>query len=114
MELELERINRNDAFISGMLFVDGKYFCQTLEREELRRGKYKVYMLYQVEEHTRMPQVETGRHVRIAGPSDGKVSDIIVGSDIVEGRMRDPGNLYKVLIKMIREEAKDGDVSLKI
>jgi hypothetical protein len=31
MELELDRIARRDSYTIGKLFIDGKYFCDTLE-----------------------------------------------------------------------------------
>ena len=34
MKLELQRINRTDKFTEGRLFVDSRYFCDTLEPVE--------------------------------------------------------------------------------
>lgn len=34
MKIELKRITRNQAYTTGRLFVDGSYFCDTLECPE--------------------------------------------------------------------------------
>lgn len=39
MNIELKRVNRTDGYTEGRLFIDSKYFCDTLEPAERPAGQ---------------------------------------------------------------------------
>ncbi len=139
MRLTLERTYHNDKYTIGKLYIDGAYFCDTLEDcdrglddvmdvEEIKAKKvygetaipigiYKVILNYSPKYKKTMPlllKVKGYEGVRIH--SGNKPEDtwgcILVGNNKVKGQVIDSRNTYNALYK--RFQQNKGEVLIEI
>lgn len=116
MELKLKRIAYRDKYTIGRLFIDGEYFCDTLEdipREVkiinetcVPKGVYKVIINLSNRFKRLMPlllNVPGFDGIRIHnGVNQNNTSGcILVGKNTIIGQLTDSKNIFESLFKIL-------------
>ncbi|MBE9488449.1 MAG: hypothetical protein IMY73_04615 [Bacteroidetes bacterium] len=118
MKLKLKRIYRCESYTIGKLYIDGVYFCDTLEDPVRPRevkingdtaiafGTYDVIITMSPRFKKRMPlllNVPNFEGVRIHSGNTAKDTEgcILVGRNTVKGMVRKSRKTYNALIKKI-------------
>ena len=139
MRLTLERIAHKDKYTIGKLYIDGAYFCETLEDcdrglddrmslEEIKAKKvygetaiptgiYKVILNYSPKYKKVMPlllKVKGYEGIRIhsGNKPEDTLGCILVGKNKVVGQVIDSRNTYNALYK--RFQQNKGEVIIEI
>lgn len=138
MELELKRIAKRDTYTIGKLFIDGKYFCDTLEDrdrglkdsmdiEQIKRikvkgetaiptGTYKVSLTYSPRFKRILPLLNDVKGfvgIRIHSGNSAKDSEgcILVGNNSIIGRLTNSRNTFNKLMQIIGNSSLNIKVS---
>jgi len=116
MKLELNRIAYRDTYTIGRLFINGEYFCDTLEdvpREVkvmhetcIPRGEYKVIINMSTRFKRLMPlllNVPMFEGIRIhAGNNSSHTSGcILVGKNTIIGKLTESRNIFDKLLTIL-------------
>lgn len=142
MEIIVRRIARKEAYTIGRMFINGHYFCDTLEdkdrglsdsmgEEEVRKikiygktaipcGRYSVGITYWQKIRGYVPYLSkvkgfTGIFIHAGATADNTLGCILVGKNTIVGRLTDSASYSRKLTTMIREALKNGErVSIAI
>ena len=114
MELKVKRIAKRDTYTIGKLYVDGEYFCDTIEDrdrglndsmsvEEIKKikvygetaiptGRYRVTLSYSVKFKKMLPEILnvkgfTGIRIHSGNTAKDSLGCILVGKNTVVGQV---------------------------
>lgn len=134
MRLTLKRIANRKDYCIGKLYINGKYFCDTLEdvdrglddsmtEEEIKRlkvkgqtaipvGIYTVLMTYSPKYQKIMPLINNVKGysgIRIHSGNSSKDTDgcLLVGKNTVVGRLTDSRNTFNALFKRLLQKGSN-------
>lgn len=140
MRLTLKRIANRPTYCIGRLYINGKYFCDTLEDtdrgmssamgedmlKELKIkgetaipvGIYKVLITYSPKYKKNMPlinNVPAFSGIRIHSGNSAKDTEgcILVGKNTVVGRLTESRNTYNALFKRLQQKGSN-DITIEI
>ena len=140
MRLTLKRIANRDTYCIGKLYINGKFFSNTLEDrdrgldssmslEELKKKKikaetaiptgiYKVLLTYSPKYKRVMPlvnNVPAYSGIRIHSGNSAKDTEgcILVGKNTIVGRLTDSRNTFEALFKRLQQKGSN-DVTIEI
>lgn len=138
MKLMLMRTKKTKSFTTGKLFVNGKYFCDTLEDADrgladsdditviqgkkiygetaIPFGNYKVKITYSPRFKKMMPEVLnvkgfSGIRIHSGNDADDTMGCILVGENKSEGKIYNSRKTYEHLIELLIGET---DIDLEI
>lgn len=140
MRLTLKRIANRETYCIGHLYINGKYFCDTLEdtdrglssamtEEELKEckikgetaipvGIYKVILNYSPKYQKVMPlitNVPAYVGIRIHSGNTAKDTEgcVLVGKNTIVGRLTDSRKTYNALFKKLQQKGSN-DITIEI
>ncbi len=140
MRLTLRRIANRDTYCIGKLYINGKYFCDTLEdvdrglnsamtEEEIKDlkikgetaipvGIYKVLITYSPKYKRNMPLIANVKGylgIRIHSGNTAKDTEgcILVGKNTKVGMVTDSRNTYNALFKRLQQKGSN-DITIEI
>ena len=140
MRLTLKRIANRDTYCIGKLYINGKFFSNTLEDrdrgldssmslEELKKmkikaetaiptGIYKVLLTYSPKYKRVMPlvnNVPAYSGIRIHSGNSAKDTEgcILVGKNTIVGRLTDSRNTFEALFKRLQQKGSN-DITIEI
>lgn len=128
MKLELKRIFKGDTYTIGKLYIDGKYFCDTLEDAirpfkiknitAIPEGTYKVKITYSNRFKRLMLillNVPNFEGIRIhSGNTDADTSGcILVGYNTVKGKLTNSKNAYDKLYALLQACKEELTIEVK-
>ena len=141
MTIALKRIAKKGTYTIGKLYIDSKYFCDTLEDKDrgltqsmseseiakkkvygetaIPSGKYEVVVTYSAKFKQYMPlllNVKGFAGIRIHSGNTDKDSYgcILVGKNTVVGKVLSSRDTYRKLFPIIREACKKEKVYITI
>jgi hypothetical protein len=124
MEIELKRRHGTKGYTHGQLFIDGKYFCDTLEDEErdvkidgitaIRSGRYSVDVTLSVRFKRRLPLLKnvanfTGVRIHSGNTAKDTEGCILVGEYAAEGYVKNSRIVFNRLFSEIDSTIKRGE-----
>lgn len=134
MRLTLKRIANRKDYCIGKLYINGKYFCDTLEdvdrglddsmsEDEIKQlkvktqtaiptGIYTVLMTYSPKYQKIMPLIHNVKGysgIRIHSGNSSKDTDgcLLVGKNTVVGRLTDSRNTFNALFKRLQQKGSN-------
>ena len=134
MRLTLKRIANRKDYCIGKLYINGKYFCDTLEdrdrglddsmsEDEIRQikikgetaiptGIYTVLLTYSPKYKKIMPLINNVKGysgIRIHSGNSSKDTEgcLLVGKNTVVGRLTDSRNTYNALFKRLQQKGSN-------
>lgn len=134
MRLTLKRIANRKDYCIGKLYINGKYFCDTLEdvdrglddsmtEEEIRNikvkgqtaiptGIYTVLLTYSPKYQKIMPLINNVKGysgIRIHSGNSSKDTEgcLLVGKNTVVGRLTDSRNTFNALFKRLQQKGSN-------
>ena len=140
MRLTLKRIANRPTYCIGKLYINGKYFCDTLEdvdrgldstmtEEDIKKikvkgetaipvGIYKIILNYSPKFKKVMPlltNVKGYSGVRIHSGNSAKDTEgcLLVGLNTVVGRLTNSKNTYNALFKRLQQKGSN-DITIEI
>lgn len=140
MRLTLKRIANKEKYCIGKLYINGKYFCDTLEdvdrglhsamtEEELKdckikgetaipTGIYKVFITYSPKYKKNMPLISNVpgySGIRIHSGNSAKDTEgcILVGKNTIVGRLTESKITYNALFKRLQQKGSN-DITIEI
>ena len=128
MELRVQRIAKRESYTIGRLYIDGKYFCDTLEpkvrdlskeakvkgRTAIPTGRYRVYLTYSPRFKRILPLLEDVPHftgVRIHRGNTAKDTEgcILVGFNREIGKVLDSAATEQRLMAVLQNAVNKGE-----
>lgn len=128
MELRLKRIAKRDTYTIGRLFIDGKYFCDTLEpkvrdlskepkvkgKTAIPTGRYRVVLTYSPRFKRILPLLDNVPHftgVRIHRGNTAKDTEgcILVGYNREVGKVLDSAATEQRLMAVLQNAVNKGE-----
>lgn len=140
MRLTLKRIANRNTYCIGKLYINGKYFCDTLEdvdrglhsamtEEELKEckikgetaipvGIYKVILNYSPKYKKVMPLITNvpayvGIRIHSGNSSKDTEGCILVGKNTIVGRLTESRKTYDALFKRLQQKGSN-DITIEI
>lgn len=140
MRLTLKRIANKKTYCIGKLYINGKYFCDTLEdvdrgldstmtEEEIKKikvkgetaiptGIYKIILNYSPKFKKVMPLITNVKGysgVRIHSGNSAKDTEgcILVGKNTIVGRLTESRKMYDALFKRLQQKGSN-DITIEI
>lgn len=134
MRLTLKRIANRKDYCIGKLYINGKYFCDTLEdvdrglddsmtEEEIKRlkikgktaipvGIYTVLLTYSPKYKKVMPLINnvkgySGIRIHSGNTSKDTEGCLLVGKNTVVGRLTDSRNTFNALFKRLQQKGSN-------
>jgi len=134
MRLTLKRIANRKDYCIGKLYINGKYFCDTLEdvdrglddsmtEDDIKQlkvktqtaiptGIYTVLLTYSPKYKKVMPLINNVKGysgIRIHSGNSSKDTEgcLLVGKNTVVGRLTDSGNTYNALFKRLLQKGSN-------
>lgn len=134
MRLTLKRIANKDNYCIGKLYINGKYFCDTLEdvdrglddsmteadilkqkkygQTAIPTGIYTVLLTYSPKYKKVMPLVNnvkgySGIRIHSGNTSKDTLGCLLVGKNTVVGRLTDSRNTYNALYKRLQQKGSN-------
>lgn len=134
MRLTLKRIANRKDYCIGKLYINGKYFCDTLEdvdrglddsmtEDEIKQSKikeqtaiptgiYTVLLTYSPKYKRVMPLINNVKGysgIRIHSGNSSKDTEgcLLVGKNTVVGRLTDSRNTYNALFKRLQQKGSN-------
>ena len=134
MRLTLKRIANRPTYCIGKLYINGKYFCDTLEdrdrglsdsmtEEEIREikikgetaipvGIYTVLLTYSPKYGKIMPLINNvkgyqGIRIHTGNTSKDTEGCLLVGKNTVVGRLTDSRNTFNALFKRLQQKGSN-------
>ena len=126
MNITLKRIFKGPDYTIGRLFIDGKYFCDTLEdrvrapgvkvpgRTAIPAGKYQVELTESLRFGRLMPRLKdvpgfTGVLIHSGNTADDTEGCILVGKNRVKGKLLDSRETFARLFKVLFVAERGGE-----
>ena len=128
MELRLKRIAKRDAYTIGRLYIDEKYFCDTLEdrvrdlskepkikgQTAIPTGRYRIYLTYSPRFKRILPLLDNVPQfsgVRIHRGNTAKDTEgcILVGYNREVGKVLDSAATEQRLMAILQNAANKGE-----
>ena len=140
MRLTLKRIANKPTYVIGKLYINGKYFCDTLEdvdrgldstmtEEEIKKikvksetaiptGIYKIILNYSPKFKKVMPLITNVKGysgVRIHTGNSAKDTEgcLLVGKNTIVGRLTESRKMYDALFKRLQQKGSN-DITIEI
>lgn len=134
MRLTLKRIANKDNYCIGRLYINGKYFCDTLEdvdrglddsmteadilkqkkygQTAIPTGIYTVLLTYSPKYKKVMPLINnvkgySGIRIHSGNTSKDTLGCLLVGKNTVVGRLTDSRNTYNALYKRLQQKGSN-------
>lgn len=134
MRLTLKRIANKDNYCIGKLYINGKYFCDTLEDRDrglddsmtveeilsmkkygetaIPCGIYTVLLTYSPKYKKIMPLINnvkgySGIRIHSGNSSKDTLGCLLVGKNTVVGRLTDSRNTYNALFKRLQQKGSN-------
>lgn len=134
MRLTLKRIANKDNYCIGKLYINGKYFCDTLEDRDrglddsmtveeilsmkkygetaIPSGIYTVLLTYSPKYKKIMPLINnvkgySGIRIHSGNSSKDTLGCLLVGKNTVVGRLTDSRNTYNALFKRLQQKGSN-------
>lgn len=118
MNIIIKRIFKGPEYTIGKLYIDGKYFCDTLEdtvrkpgvkipgRTAIPAGKYKIKLTESLRFKKIMPRLEnvpgfTGVLIHAGSTAEDTRGCILVGKNRVKGKVLDSRETFQKLFTML-------------
>ena len=118
MQITLKRIFKGPDYTIGKLYIDGKYFCDTLEdrvrapgvkvpgRTAIPAGKYKIKLTESLRFKKLMPRLEnvpgfTGVLIHSGNTAEDTEGCILVGRNRVKGKVLDSRETFQKLFTIL-------------
>ena len=127
MKLELKRIAYKETYTIGKLYIDGIYFCDTLENKvraikikdktAIPCGTYKVQITYSNRFKKMMPLLLNvpgfdGIRIHSGNTSEDTSGCVLVGQNKVKGKLVNSKMIYEMLMVKLNKE-KDIEIIIK-
>ena len=128
MELRLKRIAKKDTYTIGRLFIDGEYFCDTLEDKvrdlskeakvkghtAIPTGRYRVYLTYSPRFKRILPLLEdvpqfTGVRIHRGNTAKDTEGCILVGFNREVGKVLDSAVTEQRLMAVLQNAVNKGE-----
>jgi len=141
MNLTLNRINLKDTFTEGLLYINGVYFCDTLEDKtrdlnkdgdlndpgeekvygetSIPYGEYEVKLTFSPKFNRTMPEVKavigfTGIRIHSGNSAKDSSGCILVGEKVNDGYITNSRATYERLINLMTVHAGKETIKLKV
>lgn len=128
MELKLKRIAKRDAYTIGRLYIDEKYFCDTLEdrvrdlskeakvkgQTAIPTGRYRVYLTYSPRFKRILPLLDnvpqfTGVRIHRGNTAKDTEGCILVGFNREVGKVLDSAATEQRLMAVLQNAVNKGE-----
>ena len=128
MELKLKRIAKRDTYTIGRLFIDCKYFCDTLEdkvrdlskeakvkgQTAIPTGRYKVFLTYSPRFKRILPLLDnvpqfTGVRIHRGNTAKDTEGCILVGYNREVGKVLDSAVTEQRLMAVLQNAVNKGE-----
>ena len=126
MNIIVKRIFKGADYTIGKLYIDGKYFCDTLEdtvrapgvkipgKTAIPAGKYKIKLTESLRFKKLMPRLEnvpgfTGVLIHSGNTADDTEGCILVGRNRVKGKVLDSRETFARLFKILFVSERGGE-----
>lgn len=126
MNIIVKRIFKGADYTIGKLYIDGKYFCDTLEdtvrpagvkipgRTAIPDGKYKIKLTESLRFGKLMPRLEnvpgfTGVLIHSGNTAEDTEGCILVGKNRVKGKVLDSRETFARLFKLLFVAERGGE-----
>lgn len=126
MNIIVKRIFKGADYTIGKLYIDGKYFCDTLEdtvrpagvkipgRTAIPAGKYKIKLTESLRFGRLMPRLEnvpgfTGVLIHAGSTAEDTRGCILVGKNRVKGKVLDSRETFARLFKLLFVAERGGE-----
>lgn len=133
MKLKLERIYKGETYTIGKLYIDDKYFCDTLEdttrelnnkddkiygKTAIPTGLYDVILSFSPTFQRVLPlllNVPYFKYIRIHSGNDEEDSEgcILVGFNKIKGKVIDSKDALNMLMELL-QDAEDNNEKIQI
>ena len=129
MELKLTRLNQTDKSTIGKLYINGAFFCDTIEDVErelkvkhqtaIPRGKYTVIMSFSNRFQKYMPELLkvpnfAGVRIHNGNTSDHSSGCIIVGQKVNNDFVGNSKTTYAKLLTELKKVEKKEKITIEI
>jgi len=126
MIIIIKRIFKGPAYTIGKLYIDGKYFCDTLEdtvrkpgvkipgKTAIPAGKYKIKLTESLRFGRLMPRLEnvpgfTGVLIHPGNTAEDTRGCILVGKNLAKGKVLDSRETFAKLFKLMFVAERGGE-----
>lgn len=126
MNIIIKRIFKGPDYTIGKLYIDGKYFCDTLEdtvrapgvkipgKTAIPAGKYKIKLTESLRFKKLMPRLEnvpgfTGVLIHAGSTAEDTRGCILVGKNRVKGKVLDSRETFARLFKLLFVAERGGE-----
>ena len=126
MNIIIKRIFKGPDYTIGKLYIDGKYFCDTLEdtvrkpgvkipgKTAIPAGKYKIKLTESLRFKKLMPRLEnvpgfTGVLIHAGNTAEDTEGCILVGKNRVKGKVLDSRETFQKLLRLLFVAERGGE-----
>lgn len=141
MNIQLKRIAKKKTYTIGKLYLDGVYFCDTIEDKDrglnqtmsindikkkkvygktaIPTGTYKIVIDYSNRFKKNMAHILNvpgyeGVRIHIGNSAKDTLGCIIVGKNKVVGKVLESRNTYNQLFPILQKAFKEGEIKITI
>lgn len=141
MNIQLKRIAKKKTYTIGKLYIDGVYFCDTIEDKDrglnqtmsindikkkkvygktaIPTGTYKIVIDYSNRFKKNMAHILNvpgyeGVRIHIGNSAKDTLGCIIVGKNKVVGKVVESRNTYNQLFPILQKAFKEGEIKITI
>lgn len=141
MNIQLKRIAKKKTYTIGKLYIDGVYFCDTIEDKDrglnqtmsindikkkkvygktaIPTGTYKIVIDYSNRFKKNMAHILNvpgyeGVRIHIGNSAKDTLGCIIVGKNKVVGKVLESRNTYNQLFPILQKAFKEGEIKITI
>ena len=141
MNIQLKRIAKKKTYTIGKLYIDGVYFCDTIEDKDrglnqtmsindikkkkvygktaIPTGTYKLVIDYSNRFKKNMAHILNvpgyeGVRIHIGNSAKDTLGCIIVGKNKVVGKVLESRNTYNQLFPILQKAFKEGEIKITI
>ena len=126
MQIKIKRIFKGPEYTIGKLYIDGKYFCDTLEdtvrapgvkipgKTAIPAGKYKIKLTESLRFGRLMPRLMdvpgfTGVLIHAGSMAEDTRGCILVGKNRVKGKVLDSRETFAKLLRLLFVAERGGE-----
>lgn len=141
MNIQLKRIAKKKTYTIGKLYIDGVYFCDTIEDKDrglnqtmsindikkkkvygktaIPTGTYKIVIDYSNRFKKNMAHILNvpgyeGVRIHIGNSAKDTLGCIIVGKNKIVGKVIESRNTYNQLFPILQKAFKEGEIKITI